>query len=721
MPFRTEECLPMETQKPRRYHLDRPFCACVLTNLAVTYDQLMDVVRPKALGSVHLDAMFFSDPLDFFILFSSINCIIGSTGQANYAGANTFMCSVAAQRRKRGLAATAINVGAIIGAGYMERESSKTLDLTVSRNALMKFSEEDFHQLFAEGVEAGQPDSPNGPELSTGLLHVASDGPTPPRWISDPKFSYFVTHRKSTDADKGEKTDNASIHELLEACHSPEDVQAVVKRKSRTHTHMNAARQPLLIIAIEEAFANQLRNELRMTTPDDELMRMRSNDIGLDSLISVDIRTWFLKHFSVSIPVLKILSNDTMANLVQIAVENIPPEMVPNVDSGSSTPVTSDSSASTSARPSSTNASTPVANAVDDASKQIDWDAQCSLPDDLDALAQPQPDQAPVYNPPKTVVLTGAAGLLGHHLLSHFLAQPSVQKVHCIGLRQLPEKIASGALPRNDARVTYYEGDLTLPRLGLSPTDAQAIFSTADMVVHNGADTSHTKTFASVRASNVGSTQELVRLALARRIPLHYVSSPGAALFANEAVLRPCAPAAGSYPPADGSHGYISSKWACERFLQQVNRQFGLRVWIHRPSTIVREGLDAQGATAQRDWVNGFLQYVRVTKKAPRLLHNKGALDLVYVKNVCEELVRAAIEEGDGSGIDWCHEVGDMVIPLQEVHLIDEKKEGKVYELVPVTEWMAAAVKAGMHAGIAALVEDMDAQPDYPRLQKGRS
>lgn len=224
----------------------------------MTYDQLMDVVRPKALGSIHLDAMFHSDPLDFFILFSSINCIIGSTGQANYAGANTFMCSVAAQRRKRGLAATAINVGAIIGAGYMERESSKTLDLTVARNALMKFSEEDFHQLFAEGVEAGKPKSPNGPELSTGLLHVAADGPTPPKWISDPKFSYFVVHRKSTNADKNEKADSASIRDLLGACRSMQDVQAVVRSKLRRHTYKIPFR----------AFANEnLGRGLRRAAP----------------------------------------------------------------------------------------------------------------------------------------------------------------------------------------------------------------------------------------------------------------------------------------------------------------------------------------------------------------------------------------------------------------------------------------------------------------------
>ena len=196
----------------------------------------MDVVRPKALGSVYLDEMFHDTKLDFFILFSSINCIIGSTGQANYAGANTFMCSVAAQRRKRGLAATAVNVGAIIGAGYMQRESNKTLDLTVARNALMKFSEEDFHQLFAEGIEAGHPNSPHGADLSTGLLEVAVDGLNPPKWISDPKFSYFVVHRKSDSGEPKEKLDSASIRDQLQECHTIRDVQNTMESKCNLET-----------------------------------------------------------------------------------------------------------------------------------------------------------------------------------------------------------------------------------------------------------------------------------------------------------------------------------------------------------------------------------------------------------------------------------------------------------------------------------------------------
>lgn len=453
-----------------------------------------------------------------------------------------------------------------------------------------------------------------------------------------------------------------------------------------------------------------------MSTPDDELMAKRSNDIGLDSLISVDIRNWFLKQFSVSIPVLKILSNDTMANLVQIAVENMPQELTPNVgEIGASTPTTSPSSGK---EQESTNASTPTEASV--GSKLMDWVAKYSIPGDFDALAI-KDGLSPVRTPPEVVVLTGVSGLLGHHLLDHLLQTPSVKKVICIAVRQVEQKLQSKKIHEND-RVAYYEGDLALPRLGLSEADVKAIFAEADAVIHNGADTSHAKSYPATRASNVGSTQELLRLALPRGVPFHYVSSPGAALFSDDEVILPAAAPEGSFPPPDGSHGYMASKWACERLLGLVGARSGLRVSVHRPSTIIRAGRDAEGTTARPDWLSALLEYVRVLGRAPRVSHNHGALDLVYVANVCAGVVSQAVGGGKvaAGGVTYVHEVGDLVIPLDELNAID-KAEGKVYDIIPMTDWISQAIRAGLHPGVAALVEDMDTpgMPSYPRLQKG--
>jgi hypothetical protein len=59
------------------------------------YDQVMDVIRPKVLGSIHLDQIFYDINLDWFILVSSINCIIGNVGQANVSISLMPLCSSA--------------------------------------------------------------------------------------------------------------------------------------------------------------------------------------------------------------------------------------------------------------------------------------------------------------------------------------------------------------------------------------------------------------------------------------------------------------------------------------------------------------------------------------------------------------------------------------------------------------------------------------------------
>nr|ALP31868.1 polyketide synthase 32 [Diaporthe helianthi] len=285
--------------------------AAVLQDVSIanmSLDQFNDVIGPKMYGSIYLDRLFWNEPLDFFILFSSVSCLFGNPGQANYCAANAYVCSLAAQRRKRGLAATALNIGAISGVGYMEREDRKALDLTVSKMALMRLSEEDVYQLIAEAIEAGRVDSEDGPELSTGLLDVQAESPTAPVWASDPRFSDFLVDRAESD-DGAKQAVSESLSDMLKACESRQDLESIVKR----------------------AFATQLRKVSLVTMPDDELMAKRSNDLGLDSLVSVGIRDWFLKNFDVSIAVLKIIGNNTMASLAEDVAGHVPAELTPRL------------------------------------------------------------------------------------------------------------------------------------------------------------------------------------------------------------------------------------------------------------------------------------------------------------------------------------------------------------------------------------------------------
>jgi len=69
------------------------------------------VLAPKVDGAVNLDRATREDPLDFFLLFSSMAALVGNTGQAAYAAGNAFLDALAVARRRRGLPALSVQWG----------------------------------------------------------------------------------------------------------------------------------------------------------------------------------------------------------------------------------------------------------------------------------------------------------------------------------------------------------------------------------------------------------------------------------------------------------------------------------------------------------------------------------------------------------------------------------------------------------------------------------
>ena len=64
------------------------------------------------------------------------------------------------------------------------------------------------------------------------------------------------------------------------------------------------------------------------------LLDSGADDLGVDSLVAVDIRAWFLKELEIDMPVLKILGGATLADLLSFAVEKIPEHLKPNALTG---------------------------------------------------------------------------------------------------------------------------------------------------------------------------------------------------------------------------------------------------------------------------------------------------------------------------------------------------------------------------------------------------
>jgi len=60
-------------------------------------------------------------------------------------------------------------------------------------------------------------------------------------------------------------------------------------------------------------------------------------DHGIDSLVAVEVRTWFVKELNVDLPVLKILGGASIANLSEHALENLPEKVLATIGNGSNT------------------------------------------------------------------------------------------------------------------------------------------------------------------------------------------------------------------------------------------------------------------------------------------------------------------------------------------------------------------------------------------------
>ena len=88
---------------------------------ALNCDRMRSVMAPKAYGAWLLHETTRDVELDCFVMFSSVSSIFGNPAQGNYGAANAFLDSLTHHRRSLGLPALTVNWGALGGEGYVAR------------------------------------------------------------------------------------------------------------------------------------------------------------------------------------------------------------------------------------------------------------------------------------------------------------------------------------------------------------------------------------------------------------------------------------------------------------------------------------------------------------------------------------------------------------------------------------------------------------------------
>lgn len=341
----------------------------------------------------------------------------------------------------------------------------------------------------------------------------------------------------------------------------------------------------------------------------------------------------------------------------------------------------------------------------------LDWKQETQLSTETAALGEKARQVHREINIIRVVALTGATGFLGKVILGQLLEDRNIDKIHCIAVRS-----GRGAELPQSTKIEVHEGDLTLPALGMDDATAARVFKDTDAIIHNGADVSFMKTYHSLKPANVGSTKALLKLAL--QYPpkaFHYISTAGVAQLSGKVQFGEVSSMA-YIPPANGSLGYISSKWVSEQLLEQASRNYGLPVFIHRPSNITGE------SSPSLDIMTNVIKFSRSLALVPQFKSLDGYLNFVPVEVVAYNIVQALLSHSNLSSDRrpmFVHHIGRPDIPISKMKEHLEREDGRRFAACSLSDWVRRAQEAGLNEMVASYlcsVDEAGQQVILPRL-----
>ena len=272
----------------------------------ISHKDFSTVLRPKVEGTDNLNRLFNGPGLDFFILFSSFSTTVGNRGQTNYLAANMYMATVAAQRRKRGLAASVMHIGMVLGLGVVFQTG--LYESTMKKLNLMPVSEPAFLDMFAQSIIVGKPDSTHANDFVTGLGRLSQRPDAPrPFYANNVRFSHHILNDEAEGSSEV-GGDGLTPSQRMAAAKSLEDLTEIIID---------------IFIGKLERVLQSSRDQIH---PSQGLIAL-----GTDSLMAVEIRSWFFSDISVDIPILKLLGGASIADICKEAA-SLRPAIAPTVE-----------------------------------------------------------------------------------------------------------------------------------------------------------------------------------------------------------------------------------------------------------------------------------------------------------------------------------------------------------------------------------------------------
>lgn len=215
-------------------------------------------------------------PLDFFVMLSSISAMTGAPTQSNYCAGNTFLDFFARYRDGLGLPATTVGLSMVLEVGFVSQNLA--IEQGISRSGIHGITERDFLMLMEQAMK---PVRVGGWRLDAGAKNFLVSGLEPARLAADldvngfrfwlqPRVGPLLTaiQRKSEGSGRGGAGGGKTVLDLSDI------VEATVEKFAKTF----------------------------MIPSDDVDPSKPLVAYGMDSMIGTALRNWSFSTFGVDIP-----------------------------------------------------------------------------------------------------------------------------------------------------------------------------------------------------------------------------------------------------------------------------------------------------------------------------------------------------------------------------------------------------------------------------------
>ncbi|KAK6539088.1 hypothetical protein TWF694_010628 [Orbilia ellipsospora] len=267
------------------------------------HSEWAEATEAKVAGSWNLHELLPKD-LDFFILLSSVQAVFGARTQSNYNAANTYMDGLALHRVSRGLKAVSVMLGVVTTDGYLaEAEHQDERNLLLAQNTYHGVETPDFHAMLDYYCDSSMPMLPvEEAQVTFGMKLLYEDPDLDPLgtiWGRNPMFQAL---RRLTEAEspKGSKdSGKKDLASLMVAANTAEDAAQVVM----------------------SALTTRLSSTIAGMDPEEMDRSKPIQAYGVDSLQTMELRSWFLRYFKADLPTFSILGAPSLTALANSIVE----------------------------------------------------------------------------------------------------------------------------------------------------------------------------------------------------------------------------------------------------------------------------------------------------------------------------------------------------------------------------------------------------------------